>query len=147
MDLPWPAYAWHPSSPNCVLQGALGCNTLSDNYDPEEVNLPKDTVKVAAGHYHSLAINGGGELWSWGYAYLQYHCVPSCSCRHACFVRYSNKAAISMTWSPGAMSKGNLGMASNRKTLLRHQLLWELLPTSRYVPAKALVMLLHSYLH
>ncbi|KAL3146508.1 hypothetical protein ABBQ32_000759 [Trebouxia sp. C0010 RCD-2024] len=47
-------------------QGALGCSTVSDNYEPEEVNLPKDTAKVAAGHYHSLAINGDGKLWSWG---------------------------------------------------------------------------------
>ena len=47
----------------------MGCSTVSDNYEPEEVNLPKDTAKVAAGHYHSLAINGDGERWSWGYVY------------------------------------------------------------------------------
>lgn len=48
----------------------MGCSNLGDNYDPEEVNLTKDIAKVAAGHYHSLAINAEGKLWTWGYAKL-----------------------------------------------------------------------------
>ncbi|DBA88888.1 hypothetical protein WJX79_001006 [Trebouxia sp. C0005] len=47
-------------------QGALGCSSLGDNYEPEEVNLTKDIAKVAAGHYHSLAINLEGKLFTWG---------------------------------------------------------------------------------
>lgn len=49
--------------------GALGHNQghLSDAYEPVEVEgLPKDVVRVAAGHYHSLAVTGAGELWAWG---------------------------------------------------------------------------------
>lgn len=65
-----PPGARHANLNQCSVQGALGCSTLSDNYEPEEVNLPKDTAKVAAGHYHSLAINGDGKLWSWGYVYF-----------------------------------------------------------------------------
>lgn len=56
-------------------QGALGCNSLSDNYEAEEVNLAKDIKTVAAGHYHSLAINAEGKLWSWGCAPMLSHCL------------------------------------------------------------------------
>jgi len=44
----------------------LGCSSLGDNYEPEEVDLTKDIAKVAAGHYHSLAINLEGKLFTWG---------------------------------------------------------------------------------
>lgn len=28
--------------------------------------LPRDVVRVGAGHYHSLAVTAGGEVWTWG---------------------------------------------------------------------------------
>lgn len=33
---------------------------------PEEVLIPEDIVSVAAGHYHSLALDRNGNIWSWG---------------------------------------------------------------------------------
>lgn len=28
--------------------------------------LPGDLVAVAAGHYHSMAVTAGGQVWCWG---------------------------------------------------------------------------------
>lgn len=49
-----------------MQQGALGCASTDDNYEPELVNLPNDVDSIAAGHYHSLAITSDGQLYSWG---------------------------------------------------------------------------------
>ncbi|XP_010547182.1 PREDICTED: ultraviolet-B receptor UVR8 [Tarenaya hassleriana] len=39
----------------------------TDAYEPIIVcNLPSDVSNVAAGHYHSLAVTCGGEIWAWG---------------------------------------------------------------------------------
>ncbi|KAI5070290.1 hypothetical protein GOP47_0014633 [Adiantum capillus-veneris] len=43
--------------------GSIG----SDAYEPLSVEaLPDNIVRVAAGHYHSLAVAADGQLWSWG---------------------------------------------------------------------------------
>jgi alpha-tubulin suppressor-like RCC1 family protein len=34
--------------------------------EPQEVPLPEDVVQIAAGHYHSLAVDSNGMVWSWG---------------------------------------------------------------------------------
>lgn len=53
-------------------QGALGLpasltGLAADAYEPSRVpNLPSDISAVAAGHYHSLAVTCGGDLWAWG---------------------------------------------------------------------------------
>ena len=47
-------------------QGALGCGSTDDNYEPELIDLPDDVASIAAGHYHSLAITSGGQVHSWG---------------------------------------------------------------------------------
>ncbi|KAK9664916.1 hypothetical protein RND81_14G077100 [Saponaria officinalis] len=53
-------------------QGALGLPSSllgvgADSYEPTLVpGLPADIVSVTAGHYHSLAVTGNGELWAWG---------------------------------------------------------------------------------
>ncbi|WCJ37309.1 Regulator of chromosome condensation (RCC1) family protein [Euphorbia peplus] len=48
--------------------GALGLAGLpSDAYEPTPVPaLPSDITRLAAGHYHSLAITSRGHLWTWG---------------------------------------------------------------------------------
>lgn len=50
--------------------GALGHHNegyLSDCFAPETVvGLPPNVTKVAAGHYHSLAVTDDGEVWAWG---------------------------------------------------------------------------------
>eukprot|EP00249_Psilotum_nudum_P018766 c26955_g1_i1 orf=820-1518(-) len=50
--------------------GALGHDDnglLCDVYEPMEVEgIPDGIVRVAAGHYHSLAVSASGELWAWG---------------------------------------------------------------------------------
>lgn len=126
-----PPSARHANLNNCNVQGALGCSTVSDNYEPEEVNLPKDTAKVAAGHYHSLAINGDGKLWSWGYVYNA--CALSCSngrlfcADQQCSSQYDKYPA-------GEMLKDNLDMAYIPRTLSQHQQLWKFLLMSGCVP-------------
>lgn len=53
-------------------QGSLGLPSSlvgvgGDAYEPTVVTgLPPDVVGVSAGHYHSLAVTAGGELWAWG---------------------------------------------------------------------------------
>ncbi|MCO5549245.1 hypothetical protein L7F22_002712 [Adiantum nelumboides] len=50
-------------------QGALGQSgsVTSDAYEPLPVDvLPNNVIRVAAGHYHSLAVTADGQLWSWG---------------------------------------------------------------------------------
>ncbi|KAL3680593.1 hypothetical protein R1sor_023549 [Riccia sorocarpa] len=50
--------------------GALGHDAegyLRDAFEPVPVHgLPNNIVKVAAGHYHSLAVTYDGEVWAWG---------------------------------------------------------------------------------
>lgn len=48
--------------------GALGISSpLLDAYEPTKVLLlPATVTKVAAGHYHSLAVNADGDVWAWG---------------------------------------------------------------------------------
>lgn len=50
--------------------GALGISGTGmgmDAYEPTIVpNLPSDVSFVSAGHYHSLAVTSGGEIWAWG---------------------------------------------------------------------------------
>ncbi|KAL2621473.1 hypothetical protein R1flu_001678 [Riccia fluitans] len=50
--------------------GALGHDAegyLRDAFEPVPVQgLPKNIMKVAAGHYHSLAVTNDGEVWAWG---------------------------------------------------------------------------------
>lgn len=48
--------------------GALGISSpLFDAYEPTKVPLlPATVTTVAAGHYHSLAVNADGEVWAWG---------------------------------------------------------------------------------
>uniref|UniRef100_A0A1J3JGW3 Ultraviolet-B receptor UVR8 n=1 Tax=Noccaea caerulescens TaxID=107243 RepID=A0A1J3JGW3_NOCCA len=48
--------------------GALGISGMGmDAYEPTLVpNLPSDVSFVSAGHYHSLAVTSGGEIWAWG---------------------------------------------------------------------------------
>lgn len=39
----------------------------ADAYVPTPVpSLPPSVSAVAAGHYHSLALSAGGEVWAWG---------------------------------------------------------------------------------
>ncbi|KAL0795899.1 hypothetical protein Bca101_067276 [Brassica carinata] len=38
-----------------------------DAYKPTQVpDLPSDVSFISAGHYHSLAVTSGGEIWAWG---------------------------------------------------------------------------------
>ena len=52
--------------------GALGLPSSliglgGDAYEPTAVpGLPSDVSSVGAGHYHSLAVSAGGEVWAWG---------------------------------------------------------------------------------
>lgn len=52
--------------------GALGLPSsliglAGDAYEPTPVpGLPSDVSSVGAGHYHSLAVTAGGEVWAWG---------------------------------------------------------------------------------
>ncbi|KAG6557741.1 hypothetical protein Mapa_000507 [Marchantia paleacea] len=50
--------------------GALGHEAegySSDVFEPVPVHgLPPNIVKVAAGHYHSLAVTDDGQIWAWG---------------------------------------------------------------------------------
>ncbi|OAE29981.1 hypothetical protein AXG93_669s1310 [Marchantia polymorpha subsp. ruderalis] len=50
--------------------GALGHDAegyASDVFEPVPVHgLPPNIVKVAAGHYHSLAVTDDGQVWAWG---------------------------------------------------------------------------------
>ncbi|KAI0492406.1 hypothetical protein KFK09_026677 [Dendrobium nobile] len=48
--------------------GALGISSpLLDAYEPTKVpSLPANVTTIAAGHYHSLAVNADGEIWAWG---------------------------------------------------------------------------------
>jgi alpha-tubulin suppressor-like RCC1 family protein len=50
--------------------GALGHHKegyLTDCFSPEIVEgLPPNVMKVASGHYHSLAVTEDGEVWAWG---------------------------------------------------------------------------------
>lgn len=49
------------------MQGALG---LGEDeiiaYEPEPTNLHGDALLCAAGHFHSLFIRNGGEVWACG---------------------------------------------------------------------------------
>ncbi|XP_058082038.1 ultraviolet-B receptor UVR8 [Magnolia sinica] len=46
--------------------GALGFGG-GDAYEPTCIpDLPPDISAIAAGHYHSLAVTHGGEVWAWG---------------------------------------------------------------------------------
>ncbi|GAB2227845.1 hypothetical protein Droror1_Dr00009672 [Drosera rotundifolia] len=51
-------------------QGALGTPGMigaADAYEPTRVSaLPVDVRSVSAGHYHSMAVTGQGEVWAWG---------------------------------------------------------------------------------
>ena len=54
---------------SCEIQGALGLGETSDSYIPENIEgLPQNISGVAAGHYHSLAWDEEGRLFSWGSA-------------------------------------------------------------------------------
>lgn len=51
--------------------GALGLPGMgimgTDSYEPTQVSdLPSDVSFISAGHYHSLAVTSGGEIWAWG---------------------------------------------------------------------------------
>ncbi|KAG2272355.1 hypothetical protein Bca4012_085502 [Brassica carinata] len=51
--------------------GALGLPGMGimgvDAYEPTQVpDLPSDVSFISAGHYHSLAVTSGGEIWAWG---------------------------------------------------------------------------------
>lgn len=52
--------------------GAIGLPTSLTGiggaaYEPTTVpGLPPDVTSVAAGHYHSLAVDSQGRLWAWG---------------------------------------------------------------------------------
>ncbi|GMH08729.1 hypothetical protein Nepgr_010569 [Nepenthes gracilis] len=52
--------------------GALGLPSSlvgigRDAYEPTRIpGLPPNILSVSAGHYHSLAVTSGGELWAWG---------------------------------------------------------------------------------
>eukprot|EP01018_Ginkgo_biloba_P025402 Gb_01388 [translate_table: standard] len=47
--------------------GALGLPFAGDAYEPTKVEgLPSHVSCVTAGHYHSLAVTQGGEVWAWG---------------------------------------------------------------------------------
>ncbi|ESQ48976.1 hypothetical protein EUTSA_v10020741mg [Eutrema salsugineum] len=50
--------------------GALGMSGMGmgmDAYEPTLIsNLPSDVSFISAGHYHSLAVTSGGEIWAWG---------------------------------------------------------------------------------
>ncbi|KAL0906355.1 hypothetical protein M5K25_024843 [Dendrobium thyrsiflorum] len=48
--------------------GALGISSLLlDAYEPAKVpSIPANVTAIAAGHYHSLAVNADGEVWAWG---------------------------------------------------------------------------------
>ena len=57
------------AAPNMpYVQGALGLHDPGNAYEPEPVNLPEElgVRKLAAGHYHSLAVTRNGAVWSWG---------------------------------------------------------------------------------
>jgi len=48
--------------------GQLGDWTTTDRAMPVQVQgLPTNIVAIAAGAYHSLALDGGGNLYGWGY--------------------------------------------------------------------------------
>ncbi|XP_051134913.1 uncharacterized protein LOC127254077 [Andrographis paniculata] len=53
-------------------QGALGLEGSPvgfgcDAYEPTPVpDLPPDVCRIAAGHYHSLAVTSQGHVWAWG---------------------------------------------------------------------------------
>ena len=47
--------------------GALGLGDLLDSHDPAlVVDLPDDVVSIACGHFHSVAVTGEGEVFTWG---------------------------------------------------------------------------------
>ncbi|WPT14198.1 Ultraviolet-B receptor UVR8 [Picochlorum sp. SENEW3] len=48
-------------------KGQLG-HTESEAWvaEPIDVPIPEDVVRVAAGHYHSLAVDRNGGVWAWG---------------------------------------------------------------------------------
>lgn len=47
--------------------GALGLGDLLDSHDPALVgDLPDDVVSIACGHFHSVAVTGEGEVFTWG---------------------------------------------------------------------------------
>ena len=56
-------YAWGFNA-----DGELGNNTTADNAVPVQVlgGMPQITG-IGAGSYHSLAVDGSGNVWSWGY--------------------------------------------------------------------------------
>ena len=48
--------------------GELGNGSTSDSAIPVQVQgLPTNIVAIAAGQYHSLALDSGGNVWGWGY--------------------------------------------------------------------------------
>lgn len=54
---------------SCKIQGALGLGETPDSYIPESIEgLPENISGVVAGHYHSLAWDEEGRLFSWGSA-------------------------------------------------------------------------------
>ncbi|KAJ9551765.1 hypothetical protein OSB04_015810 [Centaurea solstitialis] len=68
----WMATATAVMSFGDGTHGALGladsvAGIGSDAYEPIAVSgLPPEVSRVAAGHYHSLAVTSQGHLWSWG---------------------------------------------------------------------------------
>ncbi|MCO5551680.1 hypothetical protein L7F22_005184 [Adiantum nelumboides] len=68
----WKAYSSRVMSFGDGSQGALGQSqgvgsVTSDAYEPLPVDvLPNNVIRVATGHYHSLAVTADGQLWSWG---------------------------------------------------------------------------------
>jgi alpha-tubulin suppressor-like RCC1 family protein len=50
------------------LDGQLGDGTTTDSYEPVQVTGlgDADILAIAAGAYHSLALDDGGTVWAWG---------------------------------------------------------------------------------
>ncbi|MCO5609452.1 hypothetical protein L7F22_063678 [Adiantum nelumboides] len=58
---------WKAYSSRVMSQTQEVESVTSDAYEPLSVDvIPNNVIRVAAGHYHSLAVTADGQLWSWG---------------------------------------------------------------------------------
>ncbi len=55
------AWSWGDNS-----EGQLGNGTLDDSTAPVQVKTVRDVIGVAAGAYHSFALEAGGAVYAWG---------------------------------------------------------------------------------
>jgi regulator of chromosome condensation len=58
-------YAWGSDQQHQLGRGAVE-RTKHDALTPRESRLPKGTVDISAGSYHSFAVNKNGKVYAWG---------------------------------------------------------------------------------